>query len=163
MRVSSIAASAAADLVADGIELEVVEAQRLAVLLPARAAQQRAQAGEQLLERERLGQVVVGARLQARDAVADAVARGEHQDRRAVAGVAQPAADLEAVEPGHQDVEQDRVGAAPSAWARTASRPSPASATSKPSTSQDPLEHLAHGGLVVDDQDAHRRDRRRRT
>ena len=37
------------------------------VALPARAAQQRAQPGDQLLARERLGQVVVGAGLEPRD------------------------------------------------------------------------------------------------
>src|SRR6185312_3402697 len=47
---------APADLVRARVELEVVEAQYRALAAPARAAQQRAHAREQLLERERLGQ-----------------------------------------------------------------------------------------------------------
>ena len=45
------------------------------------AAQQRARAGQQLAHAERLGQVVVGADLQAQHAVDLLGPRGEHQDR----------------------------------------------------------------------------------
>ena len=47
-------------------------------------AQQRAQAGEQLLALERLDEVVVGAGVEALDAGLDRVARGEHEDRHVV-------------------------------------------------------------------------------
>ena len=43
----------------------------------------RAQAGEQLVERERLREVVVGAGVEPGDPVRDLVAGGEHEDRRA--------------------------------------------------------------------------------
>ena len=45
-------------------------------------AEQRSHAGEQLVARERLHEVVVGAGVEARDAVVDRVARGQHQDRK---------------------------------------------------------------------------------
>ena len=76
------------------------------------APQQRAQAGVELAQRERLDEVVVGAGVEAVDAVVDRVARGEHEHRGAVAGGAQPAADLEAVDARHHDVEHDRVDGA---------------------------------------------------
>src|SRR5256885_7612461 len=44
------------------------------------AAQQRAQAGQQLVERERLHQVVVGAAVKAADAVLDRVTGGERSE-----------------------------------------------------------------------------------
>ena len=71
------------------------------------AAQQRLQARRDLLERERLDDVVVGAGLQAADAVVDLVARRQDADGHVVAGGAQLREDLEAVEVGHPEVEQD--------------------------------------------------------
>ena len=90
---------------------EVGEAQDAAVVGLGRlgAPQQRPQARLELLQRERLDQVVVGAGVQPGDAVVHRVAGGEHQHRRAVARVAQAAADLQAVDAGHRDVEHDRV------------------------------------------------------
>ena len=73
-------------------------------------AQQRPQPRLELLERERLDQVVVGADVEPLDAIVDRVAGGEHQDRRAVAGLAHPARDLEPVDARHRDVEHDGVG-----------------------------------------------------
>ncbi len=88
---------------------EVLEAQRAVVVLVAGAPQQRSHAGQQLAQRERLDEVVVGAGVEAGDAVVDLLARGQHQHGRAVAAVAQPAADLEAVDVGHRDVEDHGV------------------------------------------------------
>ena len=101
-------ALAAPHLVRARVEHEVGEAQvgRARLLAP---PQQRAQPRPQLAQRERLDEVVVGAGVEPVDAVVDRVARGQHQHRRAVAGRAQPAADLEPVEPRHRDVEHDRV------------------------------------------------------
>jgi hypothetical protein len=144
---------AAAYLVGHRVELEVAEAQHVA-LLPARAAQQRLEPREQLLERERLGQVVVGARLQPRDAVVDGIARGEHQHRRAVAGVAHPPADLEPVEAGHQHVEQHGVGGRRGLVAHRLA-PVARERDVEPFESQDALECLADRRLVVDHQHAH--------
>ena len=73
------------------------------------AAPERAQPRHELGERERLDEVVVGAAVEAGDAVLDRVARGEHEHGRPDAVVAQPAADLEAVDAGQHHVEHDRV------------------------------------------------------
>ena len=70
---------AAPRLAARGIEREVADAQHLVVAGHARAAQQRAQARQQLVERERLHEVVVGAGVEPGDAVAHLVAGGEHE------------------------------------------------------------------------------------
>ena len=107
MRVSSIRRSPRAHVARGGIEREVAEAQALRRRL--HAAQERAQPGEQLAQREGLDQVVVGARVEAGHAVVDRVARGEHQDRRTVAGLAHAPADLEAVDVRHGDVKHDGI------------------------------------------------------
>ena len=73
-------------------------------------AGQRAQACEQLLDGERLGQVVVGSGVQADHTVADAVERSQHQDRHAVAGPAGRTAHAEPVQIGQPHVEDDQVG-----------------------------------------------------
>src|SRR5262249_32930790 len=53
------------------------------------AAHQRVDARQQFLDVERLDQIVVGAVLQALDLVLPARARGQDQDREALAGIAQ--------------------------------------------------------------------------
>ena len=68
-----------------------------------------AQAGEQLIERERLHQVVVGPRVQTLDPVTDGGPRGEHQDGNPVARRAQSPADLEATEVRKAEIEDDRL------------------------------------------------------
>ena len=74
------------------------------------AADQRPQPGEQLVERERLGQVVVAAGVEPIHPVADRVAGGEHQNGDVVAGRAQHPGRLQAVEPRHHHVHDHRVG-----------------------------------------------------
>jgi hypothetical protein len=59
------------------------------------AAQQRLHARQDFLEVIRLGDVVIGARLQAFDFVLPAVARGKNQDRKSLAGLAQRADEIE--------------------------------------------------------------------
>ena len=73
------------------------------------AAEHRLHAGDELGRRERLGDVVVGAELEAEHPVDLGVAGGEedHRDRR---GLAQAAAHLEAVDVGEADVEHDEPG-----------------------------------------------------
>ena len=65
---------------------------------------------KQLVERERLHEIVVGAGVETGDAVGDLVAGGQHQHRRVIAPVAQDPADRQPVGPGHEHVEHDGVG-----------------------------------------------------
>ena len=71
------------------------------------AAEYRLHARDELTRAERLRHVIVGAELEAEDAVDLAVARGQHDDRD-LAGRAQTAADLEAVHSGEHHVEDDK-------------------------------------------------------
>ena len=155
MRVSSSAPAAAVHRVAPGVEHEVGEAQHAALLAVARAPQQRAHAREQLLERERLDQVVVRAGVEPAHAVGHRVARGEHQHRRAVAGGAQAAADLEPVDVRHQHVEHQRVGrrGGDRVERRAAVLGQLGAVAVEP---QRAVDRLADRGLVVDHEDAHR-------
>jgi hypothetical protein len=76
-------------------------------------AQDGAQAGEELVHRERLGQVIVGALIEATDAIALVAAGRQHDDRRVarLAARAQPAADFDPRNLGQHPVEQDEIGA----------------------------------------------------
>ena len=91
-----------------GVELEVARLEH-GRALERPAARERAQPRDELGERERLDEVVVGAAVEAGDAVLDRVARGEHQHGRPDAVGAQPPADLEAVDAREHHVEHDRV------------------------------------------------------
>ena len=71
----------------------------------------RAHAREQLGEAERLDQVVVGAGVEAGDDVELLVARGEDQDREVGPRGAQPPADVDAVDVGQPEVEDDEADA----------------------------------------------------
>jgi hypothetical protein len=73
------------------------------------APRERAHPRLQLLQRERLGHVVVGAQVQALDALLDAVGRGEDQHRHAAAAPAQLAQHLEAVHLGQAQVQDQQV------------------------------------------------------
>ena len=78
---------------------------------PIGAAQDRADPCDELARAERLGQVVVGAELEPEELVQLVVARRQHHDRdRRVAP--QLAGDVEAVEAGQAEVEDDQVGPA---------------------------------------------------
>ena len=77
--------------------------------LGAAAPLQRPDPGEQLVEVERLREVVVGAGVEAAHHVLDGVARGEHQDRRVATFTPQLGRDLEPVLLGKHHVEQDDV------------------------------------------------------
>ena len=96
---------------ADGVELE-----RPVVIRPSRVADRAgrpaegdAEAGVELVDAERLGDVVVGAALERLDLLALLVAAGQDHDRRR--GVApDPPDDVEAVDVGQAEVEQHEVG-----------------------------------------------------
>ena len=141
------------------VDLEAAEAQHLvAGRLRRGAAQQRLDARQQLARLERLGQVVVGAELEADDAVHRLAARGEHQQRqvaRARVG-AQLAAEVEAVAVGQHQVEHQRVVAARGAAARGRRPASRRSSTSKPARPQVVADHRGEAGVVVDQQQAWR-------
>ena len=79
-----------------------------------RAAQQRPQPCQQLVQLERLREVVVGARIEPGHPVTGLRPRGEHQDRDLVAVGAQHLAHRQAVDDGHRHVEHDDVGRRPS-------------------------------------------------
>ena len=153
---SSIALAAAPDLAGVRVELEVGEAEDL---LRARRhpAQKRPQAGEQLLERERLREVVVRAGVEAGDAALHLGAGGQHQHGHAVSLSADPAAHLQAVDARHQDVEDHGVG--------LAVRLEPVERVGAVHRELDlvalelegPAERVAHGAFVVDDQHFHAR------
>ena len=74
----------------------------------ARAAQRGLDAAAELAQRERLGDVVVGAELEAEDLV-DLLGLGREHDDRDGAARPQAPADLEPVEPRHHHVEHDEV------------------------------------------------------
>ena len=95
------------------VEREVGEAQHVGGLLFERGPEQRPQPREQLLERERLRQVVVGAGVQALDSVADGVPCGQEQNGDTVAFAAQPAGDVEPVVARHHHVQHDRIRSPP--------------------------------------------------
>ena len=73
------------------------------------AAQQRPDARQHLLDMERLGDVVVGAGVEALHLVAPAVARGQHQHRHGAAGAAPGFQHRDAVHLRQADVEDHRV------------------------------------------------------
>ena len=74
------------------------------------AAQQGAHAGDELAGREGLDEVVVGAELEADDAVLDLALGGEHDDGD-VGGLADGAAHALAGELGEHEVEDDQIEA----------------------------------------------------
>ena len=83
--------------------------QRVAQVTGAAAPADGAQPRQQLVEGERLHEEVVGAAVEAGDAIGDGVAGGDDDHRRVDAAGAQPPAHLEAVEAGQHQVEHDGV------------------------------------------------------
>jgi hypothetical protein len=69
-----------------------------------------AEADAELVEGERLGQIVVGSSVEAAHAIADVAASGEDDDRDTGATSAEAPKEIQAVEVGQAEVEQDRVG-----------------------------------------------------
>ena len=92
------------------VDGELAELEHLALRLGigVHAAQQRAGAGDQLARAERLDQVVVGAQLQADDAIFDLALSGKHDDGH-IGVVADGAADALAGDAREHEVEDDQV------------------------------------------------------
>ena len=74
-----------------------------------RSPQHGAHAGEQLFERERLDQVVVGSEFEAVQPILDRVARGQEDDRQ-ITGGAQRSRQLEAVAARKEHIEHGQIG-----------------------------------------------------
>ena len=72
-------------------------------------AQEGTKTGEQFAKFEGFGEVVVGAGIEAGDAVFDGIARGEHENRHALIQRTNGAADLKAIFPGNHHVENNEV------------------------------------------------------
>ena len=120
--------------------------------LPAAPPQQRLQPRGQLGDRERLDEVVVGARLQARHAVLDLVARGQHADGDVDPVAPQLPHDADAVEPGHHHVEHDhRRRALRDGGERL--QTVGGGGHGKALEAERALEGLPDSGLVIDDED----------
>src|SRR4030095_13608308 len=95
-----------------GIEPQIADAQhRDALARP--PAQQRAHPREELVEGEWLGEVVVGAEIEAGHLIGEPVARGEQQHRHLDLLLSSGLEDAQAIELGQPDVEDDEVGAGP--------------------------------------------------
>ena len=92
----------------DGADVDLVGLRDRTALGPAHEG---ADAGQQLAQRERLRQVVVGAQLQADHAVHDLALGREHEDGHSVAGRAQLAKDVEPGAAGKQDVQHHELRA----------------------------------------------------
>ena len=155
VRVSSIGSPAAPHLARPGVELEVGEAQDVFRLFR-RPPQERAHACEQLVERERLRDVVVGARVEPGDTVVHLVARGQHQHGHAVPAAPHAAGDLEPVQSRHQDVEDHHIRLAVHD-PREPVGPVDGEIDLVALELQRPPEGVAHGAFVVDHEDPHAR------
>ncbi len=121
----------AAHAMGGAVHLDIADGDGVGGKARADAAHHGAQAGEQLGHRERLGEIVIGAGVEAADTIRLLAARRQHNDRH-VAGflaAAQAAADLDAGKLRQHPVEQDEIGFFPSAATRSASSPSCASST----------------------------------
>jgi hypothetical protein len=108
---SSSCRACARDFHLPEIHGDVAEPVGVAAWLRARghAPQQRLEPRHQLDCLERLGEIIVGAQLQADHFVHDLPSRRQHHDRRGHAALTQLAADIEAVHPGQHDVEDDEI------------------------------------------------------
>ncbi len=93
---------------AEVLELEHSPGGRLVVRRES-PAQQGAHPRPQFGQGERLDEVVVRTGVEPVHAIAHGLTRGHHQDRRVVARVPHAPCDLEPVEPGEADVEEDEV------------------------------------------------------
>ena len=120
------------------------------------AAHQRAQPRLDLAQVERLAQVVVGAGVEAGDALVGAVARGQHQHRRAVAARARLAQRRPC------QAAAGRAGSGRAARRRTAARATGgrrlaacAAVDAVAGVGQAAQHHVAQHGVVFDQQDSH--------
>ena len=115
------------------------------------AAQHRADPQRQLTRAERLGDVVVGAGLEADETIGLVPQRGQHDHRDRPPG-AEPAAHLETVDAGQHEVEDDEVRGL---LGHPAQRLLPVTHAFDvvPVADEVPSDDVGHGRIVVDDHD----------
>ena len=120
------------------------------------AARQRPHPRQQLLERERLAEVVIGAAVEACDPVGHGGPRGEHDHRGPHLRAAQAPADLESLHVGEAYVEQDDVVTLTGGLAASnASAPVPAMVTRSPRSVSPRIDQPGELRLVLHQQHPH--------
>ena len=131
----------------DGADPELREA--------GRATDERPNARHELFDLEGLHQVVVGAGLESKDALAELAAGGEHQDRGGHPSFTELAADREAVDVGEHPVEDDEV-VDPRWGLRERLRPGGRCICRKSFFDEDSHQETRELHVVLDDQDFHK-------
>src|SRR5215470_13913331 len=101
-------ARSSGDFPRDEVHLEILVPQ-LEDLVHAPAAQQRADACEQLGERERLDQVVVGAAVESQHPIFDGVPSRQDEYRRLNAALAQRRQNVDAIASRQHEIEQQQI------------------------------------------------------
>ena len=143
----------ASDLPRAGVQLEVADPEhRLADLLGPPA--ERLDPRQQLLEGERLGDVVVGARAEGMDLEVDRVLRREDQNRRRGPPVPQRAQHFEPAHAGQPEIEHQEVVPAARGEAQPL-HPVVDQVGLEVVLLEAALDVLADGAVVLDDQDLH--------
>lgn len=116
-------------------------------------AQEGADAGKEFLAAEGFDQVIVGAEVEAADAILDAASGGEDEDGAVEAESPQVTAEGEAVEAGEHEIEKDQVGLAVGGEGE-ASLAVGGGEDAVAVPGEAVVEHGAHGRFVLDDEDA---------
>ena len=123
------------------------------------AAQQRPQPGQQLRDLERLGQVVLRARVEALDPVVQRAARREHEDGRENPAGPQPGDQVDALDPGQAAIDEQHL--VPARQPRVqAGLPVGGDLDGEPLPGQQLVEQLRQPAIVLDHEDPRRQDSR---
>ena len=115
--------------------------------------QQRADAGQEFARAEWFDEIIVGARIEAGDAILDLALGGEHEDRHGNGESAQLGAEGESIELGQHDVEQDEIGFLLEGTVQAGGTVG-GGEDAITFGGQGVLEGGAHGAFVFDDEDA---------
>jgi hypothetical protein len=157
--VSRYVGGASPHLVGARVETQVSDFQHDRALLRS-APGDSAQPGGQFGDGERLGQVVVGPGVEARDPVVDSVAGGEQQDRHPAVLLTQPSHDREAIRGRDHDIEDHCVV--------VVLEPAPQRVLASGGdidgvafTRKGPAEKVGEAQVVLDDEHAHTGQRKR--